>query len=54
MTDANIPRVCRKCPNCQRFVKIGVFMPHWTPWEWSCKIDKRPCTCEENDDKERN
>lgn len=46
MTDAEIPKICRNCPNCEKYIEIGVFMPSWTPWKWRCKVDKRPLLCE--------
>lgn len=46
MTDADIPKICRNCKNCERYIEIGVFMPSWTPWKWRCKVDKRPLMCE--------
>ena len=46
MTDIEIPKICRNCKNCERYIEIGVFMPSWTPWKWRCKVDKRPLLCE--------
>ena len=46
MTDVEIPKICRNCKNCEKYIEIGVFMPSWTPWKWRCKADKRPCICE--------
>ena len=46
MTNAETPKICRNCPNCEQYIEVGVFMPSWTPWKWRCKADKRPCICE--------
>ena len=50
MSDREIPKICRNCKNCERYIEVGVFMPDWTPWKWRCKADKYYHKCEDEQD----
>lgn len=47
MTDREIPKICRNCKNCKRYIEVGIFMPDWTPWKWRCGADRYYHDCEE-------
>jgi hypothetical protein len=47
MSDKEIPKICRNCMNCERYIEVGVFMPDWAPWKWRCKADKYYHNCED-------
>lgn len=38
MTDAEIPKICRDCKHCKRWVEISDWMPHWLPWKYTCEF----------------
>ena len=40
-SDSKIPKVCRDCKNCHRYLPISDWMPSWLSWEYECYAKDR-------------
>lgn len=36
-SDRKIPKVCRDCRFCRRYIPVSDWMPSWLPWEYECQ-----------------
>lgn len=40
MTDRDIPKQCRTCKHCKRYIEIPEYLPlyDWQPWKYNCQF----------------